>query len=89
MMKETQKRRMSDNRIFKLIEGARKRGVKRLKIGEIEFELNELQAEVDNRTFTPETGTQGDKMPTGDELLFYSTPQYDILQEEKKSSNQL
>jgi hypothetical protein len=77
-------RAASKKRVQELILMARKLGLKHLKVGEIEFELNPISAvsaSVDKKKKPAETVS--DSMPTDDELLFASAEPYASFQSTK------
>lgn len=67
----------SKKRVQELILMARTLGLKHLKVGEIEFELNHVSASsssIDKRS--KGTETEEDTMPTDDEFLFHSVENF-------------
>ncbi len=76
--KEKMHRSVSKKRVQEFISMARKAGLRSLKVGEIEFELNPLStfnAKVDKSKKPTETVNQ-ELMPSDDELLHWSTPDF-------------
>lgn len=76
--KEKTHRSVSKKRVQEFISMARKAGLKSLKVGEIEFELNpvsSMSAKLDKPMKAAETVSQ-ELMPTDEDLLNWSVPDF-------------
>lgn len=79
-----QKRNVSEKRLLTLIKISLKYNLTRLKVGDVEFERNPSPPKIAVTPEMHENLKEDEKMPQGDEMLFYSTPSYDALLEEKQ-----
>lgn len=79
-------RNISEKRLKALIQLAVKSGLTRLKVGDVEFELSQAKPPFDNKVKIIETEPEAEVMPTEDELLFMSTPTYDIIRAEREAT---
>ena len=78
-------RSISSKRLTALINVARKSGLKRLKVGDVEFELGVAPQPVDKKSIEPEPEVE--RMPTEDEMLNWSTPFYDDIRETRAQAS--